>query len=480
MKIVLVYSCVIGYIGYIYSMPLGVGYLGTILKNKGHDVKVVDALLCESEQELIDEVVSFRPDVVGFSFMTTDAGISFDRIEKIKEQLPETTIIVGGPHATVDPEDCLEKSFVDFILIGESEFTFPELVELLEKKKSNLKTVDGVGFRVGKRKFINTKKNFIENLDDLPHPDRDMLHFRKRKKRIEKVRTVLYPYTNLNAARGCPYACRYCQPTKEKLFGRKTRFRSADNILDEIELLQKKHGLKYFSFNDDTFTLNRKLVEDFCSGLNKRGLKIKWFCQTRANRVDLPLLRKMRKAGCYEIIYGIESGSQHVLDLMDKRTDVETSRKAILDTRKAGIISRANMMIGYPGETEADMKKSVQFLKETKPDFYNTSKTSPFPGTYLYDDVINQNMMLVDDYSSYSRGYFGPKIRIDVPESMILKYRSQMVSSFLDPRVFKRPYLFRHMLRRLKCHLKEGAIIPLLIETFLDLKYLIVKPRIRS
>lgn len=457
-------------------IPLGIAYISAVLKENGQDVKVIDPRFSDCENDLISTIEKQRPDIIGFSFITPFADISFNRIKSVKERLPDCIIVAGGPHPTVDCMNTIKESDINFLLLGESEYSFLELIEELEKRRPNLKKVDGIIFKKSGRVVVNKKRRFIENLDELPFPARELFPLDKIFRCVPVRRFELYPYANLFSSRGCPFNCNFCQPTKRMLFGNKLRFRSAGNLVDEIDYLNEKYKLRYFDIDDDTFTNKRSRVMEFCDELVKRGLDIKWLCQTRSDKVDRKLLLNMRKAGCYAVLYGIESGSQKILDLMNKNVEVQVQKEAVKDTNSSHIISFANIMLGYPGEDEEDLKRTLEFLNEVRPDYTVPNLTSPFIGTHLYHQAREQNLILISRYEQYLRGYFGGKMKISISKSTLEKYRAKIARPYARPRL--RTYYVRNVIERMRCHLAQHNYAHLAIESFLDLKYYIrrVKP----
>jgi anaerobic magnesium-protoporphyrin IX monomethyl ester cyclase len=283
--------------------PLGILYIAAILRKHGYKISFVD-LTFGNFHDIKKELLS--TDIIGISAASALFGSASKVANYIKEIDQDLTCIIGGPHATAFPQDCLEKGF-DIAVIGEGERTIIDLLNAIEKNKP-LQDVAGIVFRKSDNLIYTRPRALIPNLDELPFPARDLIdHKRYFASGVEHT---------LIASRGCPYNCIYCKPMIDKLFGRRVRMRSPFNVIDELEMLCKdyKHEVKARGvvFVDDVFTINRKWIESFCAEIKKRKLEVRWSCQTRVNLADEKVFRMMKSAGCYLIEFGVESGSQRI------------------------------------------------------------------------------------------------------------------------------------------------------------------------
>jgi radical SAM superfamily enzyme YgiQ (UPF0313 family) len=318
-------------------------------------------------------------DVIGFSALTTQATTALKWARRARKAGFCGKLVFGGPHASVVPAHLMSQPWADAVFVGEGEDAFREYLRYLA---GNPHRLGGAWVRSVKGEWIaHPRSSFVEDLDSLPFPARD-----KYGELPARLRAI-----NLAASRGCPYECNYCQPTKNILFGRKVRRRSTGNILAEIETAVRRYQIVRFSVDDDTFTFSKRAVLEFSEAVKPLGLH--WSCQSRSD-IDRETLVAMRDSGCDLIIVGAESGSQRILDLMNKKNSVETNAAFIRTCNDLGINTWCNMMVGYPGETEDDMRMSLEFVRDCQPTLTNVSQVTPFPGTHLWeqrrDDVIDQ------------------------------------------------------------------------------------------
>ena len=408
--------------------PLGLSYLASSLKEAGHQVTIYDAdcnknskgmdytrlpekyriylkELRNPENPIIKEIsetlIEYQPDVVGITVMTPKAASAFTIASLVKKYNKNCHVVFGGPHATLKSDEILKNTKdVDFVVNGEGETVLLELVNALSAKNNDFSAISGLSFRHEDKLVYNNTKNFIDNLDRLPFPDRETL-------------LGLDTYTSedmglLMGSRGCPYSCSYCAT---QIWTRKVRYRSLENILEEIKHVHQRFGTRQFTFKDDSFTVNRKRVMDFCNKLMDTGIKINWDCNTRVDLVDSELLTTMKKVGCNSIKVGIESGSERILALMDKGITLERTKEAARLFRKAGIHWTAYFMMGIPTETKEDVQKTLELLYETKPSFASIGVYEPFPGTRLFDigvehGLINKEMSYEDFFARIPSDYY--------------------------------------------------------------------------
>jgi len=320
------------------SFPLGLAYIDTVL-SKEHKVEVLDIWGNKlNEQKVIDKIKKLDYDVVGISALCTQYAYVKWLTKEIKRSF-KGPIFLGGLLATYSTDIVLNNTNVDICVIGEGELTTPDLLKNLD----NLGKVDGIAFRK-EGKITRTKpRPYIKDLDTIPFPNRELFPVETY------INSTLYKddgrKAEIIAGRGCPYNCVYCSKGFEGI-----RLRSVDNIIEEIKLLKKKYNISTISFADELVVINKKRTYELCDKIKKLG--VKWACQGRLNVVDLDILKKMKDAGCKRIGYGIESGSQKILDNMNKQVKVEQALKALLWTQEVGIAIHPQMMFGMIGETK--------------------------------------------------------------------------------------------------------------------------------
>ena len=368
--------------------PLGVLYIATFLMKKGIDVKVLDSFIeGHTLEELTKLIFREKPSVVGFSAMTCQVRSVLAVAKKLKEINPPLKIVVGGPHISSTKKELFNFSKnIDFLFYGEGEITFYKLVKALDKNLP-LAEIDGLIYKENGKVIINKPQKFIENLDKLPFPDFGLVDISK----YDSYYAKSLPLSSLIASRGCPFSCTFCDAYATH--GKKLRFRSPKNIIDEMEYNYRKYGIKQIMIKDSTFTVNKKWVYEVCSEIEKRGLKINWSCNTRVDMVDEHILKSMKKAGCYMIMFGIESGSQKILDMLKKGITIKQIRRSISLCKQAGLETTGYFMVGNPSESEEDAKKTIRLSKELGLDLATFGVTIAYPGTELYRWAVENNCL---------------------------------------------------------------------------------------
>ncbi|MFH1972220.1 MAG: radical SAM protein [archaeon] len=361
--------------------PLGLAYLAAAIRDK-HEVSIIDVPAFHySYEDIIKILKEQKPDIVGLTIMTPWYMKTKEMISIIKENIPNQKIIVGGPHVTVFPEVTLEEdSNIEFAVYGEAEQTFPELLDALEKNLS-LKEIKGLIYRENNKIIKNLPRDFVKNIDSISQPARDLLPMDKY--RAAPTYYLESPSFLILSSRGCPFNCSYCS----KVSGRFYRHHSVERVMEEINLLIDKYKAKELIFRDDTFTVDKTFTEALCNEMIKQGInkKIRWTCMTRVNLVTPDLLKLMKKAGCWSMHYGIESGSQRLLNLIQKGITIQQARDAIKWTNDAGIETKAFFMLGLPSETREESLQTIKFAKEIKADWIQVTITTPYPGTELFE-----------------------------------------------------------------------------------------------
>lgn len=363
--------------------PLGLGYVANVLQADGHQVRVLDINAHRwLPQEVEERIHSSIFDLVGISGLITE----YRQIEWLSKLLKEhhrcCPIVLGGGLASSMPEIVLDRAGIDVAVIGEGEDTIRELVAAFERN-GELGRVEGIAFKQNGKTVITNPRPPIFNLDTLPFPAYNLfspeLYAHGEKLAFD------FPARSLNiiTSRGCPYRCVYCE---HSIFGYAFRQRSAANVIAEMRFLKREFDIDGIVFSDDTFILNKKWVHEFCETLIQERPPIPWVCNGRVNLIDRELVLKMREAGCQAIFFGIESGSQRILDAMQKKVTVKQAEQAVEICRKAGLQVGAYFMIGMMGETPETVKETVNFCKSLRLNVL-FSYTTPLPKTSLYDQA---------------------------------------------------------------------------------------------
>ena len=351
----------------VWDQPLGLLYLGAVLEEKGFEVEVFDA---NFSVDWKDELKLHEADVYGVNCQSSLLKTVIETANHLKKHFPDSLRIVGGPHATFMPNDLVP--FFDKIVVGEGEKAILEVLE---------------GKWIGKLAHCPP----IKDLDSIPFPARHLISIEKYHRKIDGLRS-----TGIITARGCPYSCVFCGD----MWGTKARYRSAGNVLAEVEECVNVLDIKAFMFWDDTFTFNTSRLFNILDGLKR--LDVKWRCLTRVDWVDEPTLEIMKNSGCVEILYGIESGSQKILVNIEKGTTVEQNIRAIDSTKKAGIPVMASIIVGCPGETWETIEETIRLLEEHPPDRCHVCMFTPFPGSPVWRHPEKYGVEILDrDFTKY-------------------------------------------------------------------------------
>ena len=377
--------------------PKWLSYTTGQLEDEGFKVKLRDAVARKyTLNDVLGEVEKFRPDIVvvetNFSSLKNDLNF----VRAIKERLDNDIIsIITGPPTAVYPEDILKNDWVDIIARYEYDFVVKDLVLALESGK-DLKSVDGIWFKDNNKIIRNKDRRFSrsEELDSLPFVTRvykDHLNIYEY-----YLSQSLYPEVQIFTGRGCIYKCTFCSwPTN--LMGRVYRVRSIENIADEFQFVEEELPyVKEIFIEDDTFTIDKKRIRAFCKEIIERGIEIKWSCNARAD-LDYETMKLMKKAGCRLLIVGYESGSDEILKNIKKGLTTKKAREFTKNAKKAGLLIHADFIIGLPGEKHETAKKTLEFIKEIKPDILQVAVATPIPGTEFYEYVKKNDYLLVDD-----------------------------------------------------------------------------------
>ncbi len=382
-----------GSMGHLPFAVLGLGYLGAVLEKNNFTVDVIDCqALNLSFEQVKEELKKRQPDIVGLTASTLSYKSGLKIIKLAKEVNPNILTIMGGPHVTFWDTQALEECpQLDVVIRREGEYTLLELVQKVEAKQG-FQDVLGITYRIDGKIVKNEDRPYIENLDELPFPARHLWPMEQ----LRKYEDVLY----LTTSRGCVFWCNFCATVR--MHGRKYRWRSPENVADELELLHKNYGVVTFTFCDDAFTVDQARTEKLCKEILNRKLQIKWNCGTRVDMLTKELLVKMKEAGCISVWFGVESGSQQVLDEMKKGITTEQTIKVLGWVREVGLKPVPNVILGFPSETKKTAWKTIKYAEKLSPKdvpFYNIA--TPFPGTPMYDQVIEKGWLKVADFDKY-------------------------------------------------------------------------------
>ena len=377
-------------------VPTALLYLSAWLEKEGIPVHIIDvkkSTITSDErqidainEEIVERLEPISPNYTGITCYTSDYRSVVKLAKMIKTKL-DTKIIVGGIHATIKPDDFLyNPSLFDFVVVGEGEEVLSELVK---REQRNLPVYDipGLVFKKDGKFYKNENKASV-SLESMPRPAYEKIDMEFYATPNRSVVRLLYASgVHIFTTRGCPYACTFCANRRQKI-----RFRPIKSVVDEIEFLKENYDIDSFYIQDDTFCLKEDRVLQFTESLMSRNLNMFWGAETRVNLLNENMLKHMKRAGCIQIDFGVESGSQESLNRMNKGIKVEDTKRAFALCRKYGLRSFANIMFNTPGETEEDVNKTLQLMKEIKADLNVVLLTVPLLGTKIYDDYVEPKL----------------------------------------------------------------------------------------
>jgi len=363
---------------------LGLLMLGSVLRKSGHRVRIIDSPAQGLNHiQMLEKVQKFQPDTVCFTAVTPSILKAVKMAAMVKERFPSVPILIGGPHFTAVPEKTLHDHPVfDYGVVGEGEVTIVETIDALSANRipSN---VPGVVYREDGKVCFAPSRSPVTNLDALPFPAWELLDDFPSRYRPALFKYQRLPSTHIVSSRGCPYKCIFCDTS---VFSRSIRFHSSEYVLEMIDFLVKNYKIKEVIFEDDLFLVKKERVEKICEGLLNAKPDISWSCSARVNSVnDLDLLKLMKRSGCWQINYGIESASQKILDFARKDITIEQVEKAVSLTDEAGILAKGYFIFGLPYETEETMKNTLSFAKQIPLSDVSVFMLTPFPGSRMYE-----------------------------------------------------------------------------------------------
>lgn len=374
--------------------PLGLAYLASVALEKGHEVRIVDALVEGLNLESLKKIIgSYSPDVVGITSTTSMMPDAYQVARIAKETSIDTKVVMGGPHVTFTPETTLTESpEIDYVVRGEGENIFSNLLDFFSGKR-DISDVRGISYRAENGIFNSPSELLIRNVDDIPEPALDLLPMKKYKVGKSEFGTIV-------TSRGCPYNCMFCSSSLQ--FGKIWRGHSAARVLRELETLRYKYGKREIEFLDDTFTLNLKRATALTDMIRKEDLDISWSASARVNLFNRDIANSMKRAGTHTVYFGIESGVQKTLDFIGKGIDLQMAVTSVRNAHEAGLRSLGSFIIGFPDDTEDDVRKTISFSKRLGVSFAQFTIATPYPGTRLWDYARNKNLITTGDWRKFT------------------------------------------------------------------------------
>jgi len=360
---------------------LGLLYVSGYLKKHGVEHQVYDTTFSSMRafKQLIEDT---KPQMLAMytNLMTKVKVVELMQYVRSVPDMAACKIVLGGPDVTYNVEAYLNAG-ADYLVIGEGEQTMLELIETL-KENGDESTVQGLAFRRDGQVIQTPSRVKMKSLAELPLPNREAYPIEKYLATWKEHHG--YSALNVSTQRGCPYTCKWCSTA---VYGQSYRRRPAEQVVDELKHLHERYQPEVFWFVDDVFTVSHKWLKDFRDQVVSSGLQIRFECITRAERMNDEVIQWLKEAGCYRVWIGAESGSQRIIDAMDRRVDVQHVKDMLIKTREAGIETGTFIMMGYPGETMEDIKTTAKYLVDTQPDHFTITKSYPIRGTQLFEEV---------------------------------------------------------------------------------------------
>jgi len=405
--------------------PLGLIYISTYLEKQGIENEIFDTTF-SSKDLFQDYLISRKPDIIGIYVNLMTKLNVLEMIRLIRDKLPKTAIILGGPEVTYSAENFLRYG-ANFIVIGEGEETMSELLQGLtpayrpgrlnpSPQERDFAHIEGIAFLRGGIFIQTAPREKIKDLDELPIPNRNKINLHLYLDSWKKYHGK--NAVSVSTMRGCPYTCKWCS---RAVYGLSYRRRSAEKVVEELAMIKRDYNPDSLWFVDDVFTISHKWLTAFRDALKKQNVSIAYECITRADRMNEEVIRMLKETGCFRVWIGAESGSQKVIDLMDRRVDIHQVRAMIQLTQQYNIEAGTFIMLGYPGETEEDIEETIQHLKESDPDHFTITVAYPIKGTELFQEVepiqtiapdwASSNDRQIDFKRTYPRRYYDYAVR---------------------------------------------------------------------
>ena len=371
----------------------GLCYISAYAKSKGFYVDLIDLRNLKGWEDFQDKIKVLKPTIVGLGMLSVDFNYVMKCIDLIKEIDGEIKVIVGGPHPTLMLEEVTSNPKIDHIILGEGEISFTNLLQDISARKENIKRV-----------IQGTKPD----LEELPFADRDLY------KGFEEpiFDGFSRPFVSIIASRGCSSNCSFCHPVYKIIFGSKHRFRSVENVMEELFFLRKKYNFQSLMFHDDCLTENKEWVLHFCKEYKANNFSQPFLFQARVDHIckNEDMIKALKGAGLKILMIGFESGNQRILNFLRKGTTVEQNYKAAKICKKYNIDIWANYILGIPTETKQEVMDTVKMIKRTNPKYRCPTFYTPYPGSDLYNYCIKNNLSLITNHNEYRRNLWGAKI----------------------------------------------------------------------
>lgn len=424
---------------YQITPDIGLGYLGSVLRKNGHRVNIIDCVNKGLDNDdLLSHIKNGRYDAVGFKVFTKDLNSVREAAQRIKEFNKNIITIAGGPHPSCSPKQTLEYiKDLDFTIFGEGENALTALIENTQESpdmSDKLSRVNNLAWR-NKGDIILNEKEICEDLDNLPFPAWDLLNPNEYPPAPQGFMLKSFPTAPIMATRGCPFDCSFC--CGKLITGKKLRYRSPDNLINEIRYLHDNFGVSEVHFEDDNFTMRKDYVLEVCSKINQLPFKLYWALPqgVRLSTLDRELLEEMKNAGCYSFSLGIESGSQNVLNSMKKMQTLDGVYEKVKLINDVGINTMGFFILGYPTETVKDAEETISFSQKLPLTYASFNIFKPYPGTPIYDELKTQGKLGNLDWNTFDYDKVSWSSGFMNPEEVKSLQKKATLSFYLRPKI---------------------------------------------
>lgn len=434
--------------------PLSLLSIGATLEQAGIQVSVLDAHVDRlSEAEVAREIARRKPAVVGITVMTSTSIVSHRMAQIVKSVDPHIQVVFGGVHVDAMPEETLRNRAVDYVVRGDGEYTMFELCQ-----EKNIEEIQGLSFRKDGRVIHNPPRPILMDLGQLPRYAYHLVPMHKYYPAVGAYRRL--PAINMLMTRGCPGKCIFCNSAETTL-----RTRPAAKVVDEILYLRDRYGIREIQFYDDTFTVMKKNVLEFCRLMEEKKVGVTFSCFARTDCFNEEMARALKRAGCHQVMFGVESGSPRILKILRKDIDLERTKQAVQLAKKAGIEVRAAFIFGTPGETGETIEETLRYAIELDPDIAIFNITTPYPGTQLYAWAEENGVLLTKDWWDYELG----NSIVDLPTLSREAIRAMYDKAFRA--FYNRPTMYYRRLKSIRS-------VSLLKDTFEAFLYIILRVKV--
>ena len=416
--------------------PMGITMLASALRNKGFKSFLYDTNIENGDHyKNISEIITHEKiDTIGLSFTSNLTKSAYNLADWLKHRFPTIPIVAGGYHPTVMSSECAGHPSIDYVVVGEGEDTFPLLLERIHENGVPA-DIEGLCFEHNGEIRNTGCRPLISNVDDVPFPAYDLLKINK----YSSLSSTRKPFVTFIRSRGCPFKCTFCGV--DAIFTHKFRCQSPERTLEEIFFLIKQFKVREILFKDSDFLIRRKNVVELCELLIEKQLDLIWSCNARVDKVDKDLLKLMKLAGCNQITYGIESGSQRMLDTLKKDFTAEQVIKGVRAAKEQGIDCVGNFIIGTPGEDYESINETIQLVKKLDLDYASFHFLTAFPGSPLYGEAVKQGWLLENRESDFESFNMNAS---KLSESELEKAMRTMIRSF-----YLRPSYIMNRMKRI-------------------------------